>query len=86
MSGEDEQSRDVKKSLLYRAARIWNGAVRDKEKAEAAYVAITELDPSDDVALSALEQVRRSLGKFEEIVEMLLEKSQAAAETSRVRR
>jgi len=78
ITAEDEQSQDVKKSLLYRAARIWNGAVRDKERAEAAYLAITEMDPADDVALSALEQVRRSLGKFEEIVEMLLAKSQAA--------
>jgi tetratricopeptide (TPR) repeat protein/tRNA A-37 threonylcarbamoyl transferase component Bud32 len=65
----------AKKGLLFRAARIFETHVRDKNSAERAYAAIVELDPIDDVALGALEEVRRALGKFEEIVEMLLTRS-----------
>lgn len=73
-----DEELETKKSLLYRAARIFDGAARDKNRAEQIYATIVELDPQDDIALVALEETRKALGKYEELVEMLLTKSQAA--------
>lgn len=76
--GESEDERETKKALLYRAARIFDSAAKDKNRAEQTYAAIIELDPTDEIAMIALEEARKALGKYEELVEMLLEKSQAA--------
>lgn len=71
-------ARETAKALLFRAARIFDGAARDKARAEQTYAAIVELDPQDEIALVALEDARKALGKYEELVEMLLAKSQSA--------
>jgi len=76
--GDSEEERETKKSLLYRAARIFDSAAKDKVRAEQIYASIVELDPTDEIATIALEEARKSLGKYEELVEMLLAKSQAA--------
>jgi tetratricopeptide (TPR) repeat protein/tRNA A-37 threonylcarbamoyl transferase component Bud32 len=76
---DTDEGRETKKALLYRAARIFDSTVKDKERAEKVYLEIVELDPSDDIAQSALEEVRKGLGKYEEIVEMLVARSEAAA-------
>ncbi len=76
---ETPEGREVKKALLYRAARIFDGTLRDRERAEKVYSAIVELDPSDDLAQSALEDVRKALGKYAEIVESLMARSEEAA-------
>ncbi|MBX3202183.1 MAG: protein kinase [Labilithrix sp.] len=76
--GASDDELETKKTLLFRAARIFDGAGRDKARAEQTYAAIVELDPQDDIALVALEDARKALGKYEELVEMLLNKSQAA--------
>lgn len=76
--GDSDAEKETKKSLLFRAARIFDGAARDKARAEQTYAAIVEIDPQDDIALVALEDARKALGKYEELVEMLLEKSQSA--------
>ena len=73
-----EEDKETKKALLYRAARIFDSAAKDKVRAEQTYAAIIALDPSDEIAMIALEEARKALGKYEELVEMLLEKSQAA--------
>lgn len=73
-----EEDKEAKKALLYRAARIFDTAAKDKVRAEQTYAAIIELDPTDEIAMIALEEARKALGKYEELVEMLLEKSQAA--------
>ena len=73
-----EDERETKKALLYRAARIFDSAAKDKVRAEQTFAAIIELDPSDEIAMIALEEARKALGKYEELVEMLLAKSQAA--------
>ncbi len=75
---ENEEDKETKKALLYRAARIFDSAAKDKVRAEQTYAAIIALDPSDEIAMIALEEARKALGKYEELVEMLLEKSQAA--------
>jgi len=84
--GEDEASKfkavEFKKALLFRAARIYESALRDQEKAETVYDSIVELDPEDEIAFTALEELRRQLGKHEELVEMLLTKSEKSVSHS----
>lgn len=77
-AGVSEEERETKKALLYRAARIFDSAAKDKVRAEQTYAAIFAQDPTDEIAQMALEEARKALGKYEELVEMLLEKSQAA--------
>ena len=73
-----EEWLEVAKGLLFRAGRIFDNRVKDKERAEKVYEKLVALDAKDEVGWSALEEVRRGLGKFEAIVEMLLERSEAA--------
>lgn len=75
--GEDA-SIDDRKGLLYRAARVFEQTAHDHAAAERIYVRILEVDETDDVAGIALEEVRRAQGKFEEIVETLLARSESA--------
>ncbi len=74
---EAEDGLEVKKSLLYRAARIFDVAVKDKERAEKIYAELVALDPDDEIALIALDEVRKALGKHAEIVESLMARSEA---------
>ncbi|HVJ91460.1 MAG TPA: protein kinase [Labilithrix sp.] len=76
--GASDEEIETKKTLLFRAARSFDGGARDKQRAEQMYAAIVELDPQDDIALVALEDARKALGKYEELVEMLLARSQSA--------
>lgn len=77
VGSETDEAKEAKKAILFRAARAFDHG-DDKARAESAYVTILELDPADDTAFNALEAVRKSLGKYEELVEMLLERSQTA--------
>ncbi len=82
MAADVADDRAHKKSLLFRAARIY--AVRDDTLAQAedVYKQLIELDPHERVALSGLETVRKRLGKYEELIETLLERSEAAESKS----
>jgi serine/threonine protein kinase len=73
--GDKIKATEAKKALLYRAARIFESA-KVPARAEETYAAIVALDGEDEVALTALEELRRVLGKHEELVEMLLERSE----------
>ncbi len=66
-----------RKRLLFRAAMIYESA-GGPERAEGCYAKIIEQDASDGPALAALERVRRRLGKHEALIEMLLERREAA--------
>jgi tetratricopeptide (TPR) repeat protein/tRNA A-37 threonylcarbamoyl transferase component Bud32 len=79
VSGEDEESRAVKKSLLLRAARIFSESGRDRVGAERAYSEVVELDPDDVEAQTALDDVRKANGKYAEVVESLITRSESAA-------
>ncbi|MCC6649252.1 MAG: tetratricopeptide repeat protein [Polyangiaceae bacterium] len=82
VSGEDAQKhKETKKALLFRAARIFEAA-KALEDAETAYASIVDLGGDDDIAIVALEEVRRQLGKYEELVEMLLVRSERATSRS----
>jgi serine/threonine protein kinase/lipopolysaccharide biosynthesis regulator YciM len=69
---------ETKKALLYRAARIFDTQAKDKTRAEKVYKELVELDPSDEIAQIALEDIRKQLGKYDEVVEMLVGRSEAA--------
>lgn len=84
--GDKLKAREVKKALLFRAARIYESNLRDHDRAESVYAGVVELDPEDEIAFTALEELRRHLGKHEELVEMLLgksEKSESHSERAR---
>ncbi len=86
-AAEAAEELQTKKSLLFRAARIYAGRDETLPKAEEIYKTLLELDSHDRVALSGLESARKRLGKFEELIEMFLERAEAAeskAESSRL--
>ena len=85
-AGDDKEKQEAKKSLLFRAARIFEHSAEDLEKSEKVYLQLTELDPNDDIAATALEDVRKQAGKYEELIEMLLvrgEQAQSSSERAR---
>ena len=86
LTEDSSEGRDAKKSLLFRAARLYAAREPTLAKAELVYEQIAELDPDDQVAQSGLEDIRRRQGKFDEVVEMLLargEKADSAGERAR---
>ncbi|MCA9641931.1 MAG: tetratricopeptide repeat protein [Myxococcales bacterium] len=85
LEASDKDQKEARKGLLFRAARLYEHAKTD-DKAEQVYVWLTELDPTDDIAVTGLEDTRRRLGKYEELVEMLLARSEGAeSRTERAR-
>ena len=80
---QDPTTASLAKSLMYRAARLYSSA-DDLHQAEQQYVWLLQLDINDEIALKALEKLRRKLGKHDELVELLLHVGQNAA--SRVER
>lgn len=73
---------DAKKSLLFRAARLYENDVKDANQAEASYRAILNIDENDDIALAALEELKRQTGDSEGLVELLLEKAERETDPS----
>ncbi len=80
----EAQHRWIKKELLLRAAQLYDRTLRDPANAEQLYLWVLNTDPSDNDARTALERIRRNLGKFEELIEMLLDRGQRSE--SRVER
>ena len=76
---EDREALEIKKSLLFRAGRIFQTIVQDKDRAERVYAEILELDPKDEIALLTRDEIRKALGKYTEVVESLLARSEEAA-------
>jgi tetratricopeptide (TPR) repeat protein len=72
------RQREMRKDLFLRSAQIYEHTLRDLEKSETMYLWALNADPSDPVALRSLERVRRGLGKFEEIIETLLGRTEQA--------
>jgi tetratricopeptide (TPR) repeat protein len=68
----------TKKALLFRAARIYAARKETLPAAESIYKQLVALDPADRVSFGGLEDVRRRLGKFEELIETLIEQSEQA--------
>jgi tetratricopeptide (TPR) repeat protein/tRNA A-37 threonylcarbamoyl transferase component Bud32 len=78
ISGAGDEATDTKKSLLFRAARVYQDTANKLDLAEGLYAEILAIDPQDQVAQRGLEEARRKLGKFEELIEMLLGQSERA--------
>lgn len=76
-AGEKIKAVELKKQLLMRAFRTYDKS-GDLEKAEELLEQVIQLDEEDDSAFAALEDVRRRRGKYEEVVEMLLERNEKA--------
>lgn len=71
LNADDPKLRRIKAALLLRAASGLS-AMRQLEAAEAAYVKLIQLGNPEPGHLNALDDVRRQLGKHDEIVEGLL--------------
>jgi tetratricopeptide (TPR) repeat protein len=63
------------KKHLARAARLYEAAARH-DSAEEVYSGLVELDPADRSASQALVRIKKTLGKYEELIESLLEQSE----------
>ncbi len=63
------------KKHLARAARLYEAAARS-DSAEEVYSGLVELDPADRSAARALVRIKKTLGKYEELIESLLEQSE----------
>lgn len=74
-----DRANDVKKSLLFRAARLFESKLDDHKKAEDAYRWLLEISPDDDVAQAGFEEALTKQDKIEEIIEHLLEISSSAS-------
>lgn len=79
---DDEDSTETKKSLLFRAARVYAGSAETREKAEPVYQKLLDIAPDDEVAATGMMELRRRLGKHEEVVEMLLGRTESAPSKS----
>ena len=67
--------------LLTRAARLFEKASQH-ESAEKLYKGLLKLEPENRATAKALDKVRRTLGKHEELIESLLERSENASNPS----
>ncbi len=65
------------KKHLARAARLYEAAQRH-DSAEEVYTGLVELDPADRSAAQALVRVKKTLGKYEELIESLLEQGESS--------
>ena len=72
---EDLDAAGLTKDLLEKAAHAFDHA-EDKEGAERVFAQICALDPGDEAARAALEDTRMALGKYDEVMESLIERSE----------
>lgn len=69
---------ETKKSLLFRAARLFEQKKKDPAKAESTYKWVLEIDDSDEVAQSGYQEALKQQEKYEELIEHLLEISESS--------
>jgi tetratricopeptide (TPR) repeat protein/tRNA A-37 threonylcarbamoyl transferase component Bud32 len=63
--------------LLARAARLYEAGDKH-EAAEKLYQGLVKLDPDDTQIVEALDRLRKRLGKYEELIESLIERTDSA--------
>ncbi len=78
IAAHDFSRSEARHNLLLRSAGLFEHAVRNLEKAEQVYEMALEADPGNEKIAVALERVLRGLGKFEELIEVLLQRGQQA--------
>ncbi len=69
---DDPLHKEARRSLLFRAARIFEQFAKNAERSEIAYKRLLELEPGDDIAQAALEELKKTTGQWGDVVEMLL--------------
>jgi tetratricopeptide (TPR) repeat protein len=74
----DAETVNVAMGLFFRAGRLFQDAAANPEAAERAYAAIVALDPTDGTATLRLDEIRKKLGKYDELIESLLERAERA--------
>jgi tetratricopeptide (TPR) repeat protein len=73
-----------RRQTLFRMGRIYEMELKEVDKAEDVYRRILASDPQEELAQAALEDLLRSAGRFEPLVEILLERAlQATDEAER---
>jgi tetratricopeptide (TPR) repeat protein len=72
---------EAKLNLAFRAGRLYRQG-GDKEQALTVYARLLELEPKNRVALTAVEDLRRQLGRYEELVEMWLGQADSSEDPS----
>jgi tetratricopeptide (TPR) repeat protein len=75
---DDEAER---RETLLQAAKIWEDQLGELTRAAEIYERLWRADSTDPVASERLESIYRHQGKWTELVDMLLERSEAVAET-----
>ncbi len=81
-----DEAQTARRSLLLRTARLYEQALRDPGAAEPFYASAVALEPGDDIACKSLERVLRLQNKFEELIEILLQRGEKAeSRTERAR-
>ncbi len=70
-------SERVVRKLLARAARLYEAGDKH-EAAEKLYQGLVKLDPEDTQVTEALDRLRKRLGKYEELIESLIERTEGA--------
>jgi tetratricopeptide (TPR) repeat protein len=68
-----DRCRETKKSLLFRAARLFESELENHERSEAIFKAVLDLDPQDEVARVGYEGALKAQEKYEDLIEMLLD-------------
>lgn len=77
LEGESGDDRSAKTDLAFRCGRLLR-ASGQREAAERLYSSLVELVPDDPVARTALEDLRKELGKHDELIEFWLAQSERA--------
>jgi len=78
MESAEGADHDTKLTLLFRAARIHETETREPLRAESAYQQVLEIEEDNDLALRGVETARRAAGDHAGVVEVLLERIEAA--------
>jgi tetratricopeptide (TPR) repeat protein/serine/threonine protein kinase len=84
--GDDSAGKAARKRLLTRSAALYETVVNNPDAAAQTYRLLLQLDPGDAGARAALERIYRGQGKYEELVDLLVEQAQhdsSAAERAR---
>ncbi|MBI5500258.1 MAG: tetratricopeptide repeat protein [Deltaproteobacteria bacterium] len=74
----DDATPERKKQTLFRMGRIYEAELKDLEQAEATYRSILEADPDDEMAVVAIEDMHRSAGQFDKLVDQRRERAAEA--------
>ncbi|MFH1437480.1 MAG: tetratricopeptide repeat protein [Pseudomonadota bacterium] len=71
---ESTEEKDVKTDLLYRLASVYEKDIRDHDEAATCYRRILDISPDEEVAEAGIMDSLRQLGRYEDLVVLILDK------------